>query len=294
MYHYVKNKDKIYPYINSISDKDFKKQLQYFISTQGIVSNEKEITNCPNKYLLTFDDGLKDHLKVSKILKSKGLIGIFFISTYPLIKKKFLDVHKIQIIFSKIKAEKILLECDNYFKKNKLKNKDFNFLMSKKQKKIYKFDNNGVRKIKTLLNYEINPKIRKKIINYLERKFKINFDFKKFYLSKTDIIKMHKMGMIIGSHGFSHEVLSQLSLKEQIIQIKNSKKYLEKIIDSKIDYFCYPYGKKFTYNKKIFQLLKNNNYKAAFSAIPKNTYKKDFIYKRFAINRYDTNYFDKK
>ena len=90
MYHYVKNKDKIYPYINSISDKDFKKQLQYFINTQGIVSSEKEITNCPNKYLLTFDDGLKDHLKVSKILKSKGLIGIFFISTYPLIKKNFL------------------------------------------------------------------------------------------------------------------------------------------------------------------------------------------------------------
>ena len=61
--------------------------------------------------------------------------------------------------------------------------------MSKKQKKIYKFDNNGIRKIKTLLNYEINPKIRKKIINHLVRKFKINFDFKKFYLSKTDIIK---------------------------------------------------------------------------------------------------------
>ncbi len=291
MYHYVRNRDRVYPYINSISDKDFKTQLQYFKNTLGIISNEKEVTKCPNKYLLTFDDGLKDHLKVSKILKSKGLIGIFFISTYPLINKKFLDVHKIQIIFAKINAEKIILECGNFLKKNKLRKKDFNFLMSNNEKKIYKFDNNGIRKIKTLLNYEINPKIRKKIINHLVKKFKINFDFKKFYLSKSDIIKMHKMGMIIGSHGVTHEVMSQLSLKEQIIQIKNSKKYLEKIIDSKIDYFCYPYGKKFTYNQKIFKLLKKYNYKAAFSAIPKNTYKKDFFYKRFAINRYDTNYF---
>ena len=59
--------------------------------------------------------------------------------------------------------------------------------------------------------------------------------------------------MIIGSHSESHTLLSKLSYKKQLIELKNSKIILEKTINKKIDTFCYPYGRKYL----IIQYFKN-------------------------------------
>ena len=100
------------------------------------------------------------------------------------------------------------------------------------------------------------------------------------------------MGMIIGSHGYSHEILSKLSFNQQKNEIIGSKKYLEKIINSKVDFFCYPYGKSFTYNRKTLNVLRKSEYKYSFTGnngILKKTSKKILKSKMYLLPRIDTN-----
>ena len=50
------------------------------------VSKMATIINEKNNWMLTFDDGFKDHIYSAEILKKHNGIGIFFIPTYPLTK----------------------------------------------------------------------------------------------------------------------------------------------------------------------------------------------------------------
>ena len=64
----------------------------YLPSLDEFVEYSKQKKPFPdNWFLLTFDDGLKDHfLNVYPILKKKKMWGIFFISTKPLIENSFI------------------------------------------------------------------------------------------------------------------------------------------------------------------------------------------------------------
>ena len=101
MYHYVRNYNKEYPHYKFLKKEDFLKQLNSF-SKEGIVSDEKEIYKCEKENILTFDDGLKDHIWVAEELSKKKMIGLFFISTLPYERKKILDVHRAHLILGKV------------------------------------------------------------------------------------------------------------------------------------------------------------------------------------------------
>ena len=66
---------------------------------------------------------------------------------------------------------------------------------------------------------------------------------------------MHNMGMIIGSHGFSHNLLSKLkrSKKKKFIILK---RYSKISLKKKINFFCYPYGGAKSYNNNTVKILK--------------------------------------
>ena len=119
-------------------------------------------------------------------------------------------------------------ELNKFIKKNKitnlvdpLKKKKFNSRYIKQK------DYDESKKFKKILNYYGNEKYKSKILAYLKRKFRIKSKFSDVYLTKKQIIKMSKMGMIIGSHSSSHKVLSNLSYNDQLHEIKSSKNLLK-------------------------------------------------------------------
>ncbi|MDA7770581.1 hypothetical protein N8925_04655, partial [Candidatus Pelagibacter sp.] len=64
------------------------------------------------------------------------------------------------------------------------------------------------------------------------------------------------------------------------------------IINSKIDFFCYPYGKSFTYNPKTLKILKDSKYKYSFTGntgLIKKISKKTLRSKMYLLPRIDTN-----
>ena len=145
--------------------------------------------------------------------------------------------------------------------------------------------------IKRIINYFMDNSKKNSILNQILRKFKINYNINSYYLNSRDILKLYKMGMLIGNHGYSHDILSNMSLVDQEIEISYSKTILEKIIKDKIDFFCYPYGGPNSYNSTTLKLLKKNQYSLSFDVKPNDVNLKELIKNPYRIPRYDCNLF---
>ena len=291
MYHYIRNKNNLFPYSNILTKKEYLKQINKF-SKDGIIKSYTELFKKNNKYLLTFDDGFKDHIYAAEILKKNDSIGIFFIPTSPLINNKILDVHKTHLILGKVKSVEALNELNNYLNKKKL-NLFFNDKERIKFNNAYIEDDDELYKkqFKKIMNYYGNIELKEKVLNHLLKKFEIDVKTKDYYLTKKEIKHLISLGMIVGSHSENHILLSRLSYKDQFKEIKNSKILLEKITKKEINIFCYPYGGKKSYNQSTLKILKKLKYKLAYSVNSKDITLRDIKDKPYELPRYDCNMF---
>ena len=147
------------------------------------------------------------------------------------------------------------------------------------------------KKFKKIMNYYGNLKLKHKILDSLLKKFEINIKPKDYYLNKKEIKYLDSLGMIIGSHSESHTLLSRLSYEKQFKEIKNSKIFLEKIINKDVKTFCYPYGGKISYNYNTLKILKKLKFKLAYSVDYRDITIKDLKYKPYELPRFDCNLF---
>lgn len=291
MYHYIRNENKSFPFFKAIQKKGYKRQLDYF-SKNGFVSSFNEFFIANDKFLLTFDDGIKDHIFAAETLKKYDAIGLFFIPTFPYITNKLLDVHKTHLIISKIKALDVLDELKKYLVKKNINN--FYFEKDEiKYKKAYQILDEEFhrKKFKKIMNYYGNLNLKEKILDFLLKKFEINVKPEEYYLKKKEIKYIASLGMIIGSHSESHTLLSRLTYQKQLNEINNSKIFLEKIIKKEINTFCYPYGGKLSYNTDTKKILAKLKFKFAFSVEYRDIKLEDIEDKPFELPRYDCNLF---
>ena len=291
MYHYIRNKSKLFPNFNILEKKDYNNQIKKF-SKIGLINSYEELFISSDKFLPTFDDGFKDHIFAAEVLKKNNSIGIFFIPTSPLKNNIMLDVHKTHLILGKVKSSKALNELEKYLYKNKI-TKFYNYNEKSKYKSAYKKhnDEDDKKQFKMIMNYYGDLKLKHKILDYLLKKFEINIKPKDYYLNKKEIKYLKSIGMLIGSHSESHTLLSRLSYREQFKELNNSKIFLEKIINKNIDTFCYPYGGRISYNDNTLKILKKLKYKLAYSVEYRDIFLKDIQKKPFELPRYDCNLF---
>jgi len=291
MYHYIRNKSKLFPNYNILEKKKYTNQIKKF-SKKGLINSYDELFISSNKYLPTFDDGFKDHIFAAEVLKKYNSTGIFFIPTSPLENNIILDVHKTHLILGKVKSSEALIELEKYLHKNKII-KFYNKNEKSKYKSAYKnrLDEDDKKQFKKIMNYYGDLKLKHKILDYLLKKFEINIKPKDYYMNKKEIKYLQSLVMIIGSHSQSHTLLSRLSYREQFKELKNSKIFLEKIIKKNIDIFCYPYGRKISYNDNTLKILKKLKYKLAYSVEHRDISFGDIRQKPYELPRYDCNLF---
>lgn len=292
MYHYIRNKSKLFPNYDILEKKDYINQIKNFEKKNGLINSYEELFISSDKFLPTFDDGFKDHIFAAEVLKKHNSIGIFFIPTLPLKNNIILDVHKTHLILGKVRSFEALNELEKYLYKNKISN----FYKNNekiKYKSAYKdqIDKDKKKEFKKIMNYYGDLKLKHKILDYLLKKFDINTKPKNYYLNKKEIKYLKSIGMIIGSHSESHTLLSRLSYKEQFKELNNSKIFLEKIINKSIDTFCYPFGRKISYNDNTLKILKKLKYKFAYSVEERDISFKDIQKKPYELPRYNCNLF---
>ena len=104
---------------------------------------------------------------------------------------------------------------------------------------------------------------------------------KKNLMDRTDICLWIKNGMKVGSHSKNHLNLKNLGHELMLNELKESKLYLENLIDNSVDSFCYPYG---SFNEKIVTEVKKI-YKFAFTT--KRARYDESIHDKYLLPRID-------
>ncbi len=297
MYHYVREYDNQYPYFRYLDIRNFRKQLDFFEKKYGFVKKSEwdDFVNfnfsnkSDGKIILTFDDAMSCHYDyVFPELEKRGLWGIFYVPTLPYINNKILDVHRIHLLTGTFDGRDLyseLLGLINYEMMPKSIRDDF--------KTRYGNQDNyhGVTEFKKILNYYIDDKYKKLIIDQISKKFSYNFDGLSFYVSIENLKKIKESGSVIGSHTVSHPLMSKLSKSEQRNQINKSFIFLESLgfIDEKT--YCHPYGGFSSFNDHTVDLLSISNIKYSFSVEPRDIVENDMTTSRQFLPRYDCTYF---
>ena len=300
MFHYVRKFDSNFPFSKHKEIADFKKEIKNLISlgyefknvTEAIESLKKE-EDLNKVVLLTFDDGLKDHINAAKILKNLGIQkGTFYIPTQPYLNNQILHVHNAHLIVSQEgeKSLDLLFEACKYLDISITNHSNY-----KIEKEIHKNaysrheTSSKIKEFKRLINYYGSIGVRDLLLNEIKRRIGIFKKAEDVYLSFDEIKEISEMGFEIGSHGVSHTLLSRLDKKNQKEELFRSKKFLENLISKDINSFCYPYGGKKSYNQDTLQLMKEVNYHNAISVEQRNINKETIKNNLFEIPRFDCN-----
>jgi hypothetical protein len=87
------------------------------------------------------------------------------------------------------------------------------------------------------------------------------------YLSQSQIHKMKSNNISFGSHTISHRILTGLTNKEVVREIRDSKDILEAQLGQRINSFAYPVGTMVDFNDEIVKIVKDSKYACACSNV---------------------------
>lgn len=298
MYHYVCDPHPALPKLKYLSKDNFRKQLNYFKKTFGLVS-KKEWENFVTeggfptkngKVILTFDDGLRCHFSdVYPILKEFDAWGIFYPVTQSLTQGKMLDVHKVHILCANTLGadllsflhEKYSLEVLCRFAHRK------DYLSDSYQGQS---DDQNITQFKRIMNYLVDENHKAEILDTALRFFNLDWLQHDYYLTPSNIQDMQRDGMIIGNHTHTHTLLSKVSYEKQFNEIYGAQKELESI-GVVSETFCFPYGGRRSFNHNTVSIIRELGFKYCFSVEKRSIRRLDWELNRFALPRYDCNQF---
>jgi len=245
--------------------------------------------------LLTFDDGLSEHHDyVLPILKELGLWGIFYVPTGPMNTRIMLDVHRVHLLLGRLGGEnalKLLGDIIEDYMITVSKEKHATFL-----KETYKLQDSTPASInfKQTLNYFIGEEHRSEVLtNMIEQTFGTAFpsECENFYLNSGQLLELDKQGMIIGSHGVNHKLMSQLARDKQWNEISESSDYLYEVTGKKVITYCHPYGGLNSFDSTTETLLKAYGIRCSFTVHPGDVTDNQLTATPFALPRFDCNMF---
>lgn len=228
------------------SDLDFLLKYHEPIDFHSLTHNSKN--NIANKkyFLLSFDDGLKEFYEIiTPILLRKGVPAICFLNSNFIDNKELFFRFKASILIEELKGEK------KYISKNK-----------KKEIEAYLY-NNGINNkniIQAILSISYS---KKHLLDFISKIIDVDFyDYLKNvqpYLNKLQIEELIKKGFHFGAHSKDHPLYSEIDIKEQIIQTKESLDYISNTFKLEYRLFSFPFND-YNVSKEFYNILfyKNN------------------------------------
>lgn len=299
MYHYIRKDDSSLPHLMHLHVEDFEKQLDYFASTYGFVSKEEWsefILNggpVPAGVLLTFDDGLSDHyINVFRILRQRGLWGIFYLSTDTLSPTCLLNVHRVHCLLGKFGGEAIQERLMHLVQPHHLMDGFYDRLVGKTYSRQQMEE--SALQVKRVINYSLKPECKDEVLsNLMQECFDDEMALARhFYLSPKQINEMEDYGCVFGGHGQSHNLLTKFNGQRLVDEVVQSVTKLNRILrhGTSITY-CYPYGGVDSYNEHIESILRQTGIRYAFAVDPNIIDEKTLAQRPLHLPRFDCNEF---
>lgn len=299
VYHYVRDlKNSRYPEIKGLDIRVFEQQLEYLLRHYTPVIMEDVIQAIDNgqdlpknAFLLTFDDGYLDcFTNVFPVLNAKGVQGSFYPSGRAVQEHIILGVNKIHFILASVRDHKklmneTLVQIDNLRGQFGLESREYYL-----QKYFHptRYDGPETGFIKRVLQIGLLQQPGKMILDRLFSQY-VDVDervlARELYMSADQIRCMHKNGMHIGSHGYSHGWMNFMDKKDQELEIKASLDFLRASgINTDFWTMCYPFG---GYDESLVEIIRDSGCRLALILDGKIA---DLsTHNRFELPRIDTN-----
>ena len=274
--------------------KEFRQQLDYFQNTGVIIHPEQLFDQATKReeishYLLTFDDGLREHsLVVSELLAERGASGVFFVPSGSFVPGLILDVQKVQVLLAHMGAENFLA-----FAKNSL-GKDFSLYLGNKIAESSRIEARyEIRAAKTYLQRDM-PADRGEVLDWMfckviskELQALLN---ESLYLSIPEARSLVKSGMMIGNHSATHPWLGAMERETAIDEVIHAQMFLESegLIPSNCRTIAYPHG---SYSEPLIDSLSQNEFVLGFTTNPGIVTVEDLANNPLTLSRFDTNDF---
>ena len=137
-------------------------------------------------------------------------------------------------------------------------------------------------------NYEIVfPYLKKRNISAVFF-LSTNIIEKEHFITWEQAREMSQEGMEIGSHGITHQSLTQMSYAQACEEIKKSKFVVENKIGSACHHFSFPYGSKRDFNGSLIQEVKRGGYQTCLLNIHGYNHLKpdSFCFRRIIMDEY--------
>ena len=299
MYHYVRPDDPDFPHFKHLHVEDFSRQMDWFADNVGFADRDAFLAAFdgappPEGVVLTFDDGFRDHHEyVLPELARRGLWGIFYVPTAPLLHGGVLDVHRAHLLLGRFEAKEVAARLRQIVDEKMIDGDH----RAEFQQSTYLWQQNpdDICYVKRMLNYFISYEYRHRILDEL-----VDFFFgqemqalgEKLYMSPQQLSDLVDAGMIVGSHSVSHRVMSRLPIDEQEREIGESFATLEELLGELTPRtFCYPYGGRHTFSGQTEALLTRHDVDFSFAVEPEDITLRHVRRRPQALPRYDCNMF---
>lgn len=277
MYHYVRDLERSsFPRLHSELLSNFTEQVREFRSRYEMASVESALAFLKGEYtprrdlcLLTFDDGLKEHYSdVTPILSEARIQGAFFLITGCIEYDRVAAVHMNHFLMASLDFEFYKRRLIEHVKDLDSAAPDPNAVAVANATRAYVWDTPDVACFKFWFNFVLEPSVRDKAVRELfqghvgkEREFS-----KTLYLNWDHAREMCNAGMALGGHSHQHKPLSSMPDDELAWDLSVCRHLLdERLGRQALLPFCYPYGKRDSYDARAVRTLQELAFNCGFS-----------------------------
>ena len=289
MYHYVRPGARALPHYPHLDLEDFERQLDSLTETRGLVGREAferwvEGGPTPTGFLLTFDDGLRDHVDyVLPVLRRRGAFGLFYVPSAPVTDGVILDVHKIHLVLGRVGGPAALDRLTERHPRVSAADTGAGHYAGQ-------VSDPATKRVKHLLNWRLDPEERRELIDDL-----VDFAFDgrppraaDVYVDEQGIRRLAAAGMGVGAHGHEHVVLRGLKRARQELEIRRACDVIRSLAGTLCWGYCYAYG---AFDATSESLVASAGFPFAFAASAGDIGTRFTETPRFALPRRNCNSF---
>jgi peptidoglycan/xylan/chitin deacetylase (PgdA/CDA1 family) len=248
MYHYVREGARVH----ARTPAELEAQLDHVEANYSVVGcksvQERRVPE--NGCMLTFDDGLREHIEVvAPMLEGRGLRGVFCPPAMPVLERAVLDVQKTQFLLGHVDdhaalGRQIVARADI----------EDEAAFRERNSPTHRFDPPETVFVKRALQDGLPEEQRRPILDELFAEHVTDDEHAfadELYLTLEECRELVGRGHDVIGHGYEHLRLALLEEGAQRVEIERTRKFVELVGGGWA--LCYPYGSR---NETTLRLLR--------------------------------------
>lgn len=195
--------------------------------------------------LVTFDDGLSDHAEtVWPILESRGIRGVFFVSTGVLVEGRMDTAHQIHLLLCRLGDQVLRSYVDEWLSTRMRGFQNGPAVDPVEAGRVYHYESPERAQLKYLLTRVLPLDVRRRLIDELFASYVGDSQAyaSRWYMQWDQLAALQNSGHTIGGHSHQHLPYTRLSRAERADDMRQCAAVLGERLGRAPRPFSYPYG----------------------------------------------------